>query len=522
MTEPADNVRKPYFWEPLFTWKVLRRCVIVLACMVTLIALFYAVEDWRGKRAWNQVRAEWEPKGEKFGTLAYVPEKVSDAQNAVMIPMFTQLFEYTINPTNGSKQLKGDPNPDEFKSFQKNAWGSSLYGQWRLSQKAVLTELQDYYRGTNDYGKHEFPIADKPQKPGEDILLALSRSDAAVNTLKESFKTRPYAQFPVEYQDGLGCLLPHLAKLKGIAQFLRPRSLAELSLNQNEKAFDDIMLSLHLVDSLRTEPILISQLVRIAMLELSIQPIWEGMANHQWNDEQLVSMYDQFAKMNFLSSYKLAMRGERTFCTEYAFDSLIQHGVEPDMWGMGKKEETSFIDQIVPKLVSSMPSGWFRQNEALAVQCLIKMGNVVDAEHHAIDFDSMTKLDKEIIAISTRRTPYTFLCGMLLPAVSKAFLRFSQGQVTADLARVACNLERYRLANGKYPESLDALVPKYMTKVPDDLMSGKPLHYKTKEDGTFELYSVGADRVDNGGKVGMTGKKDPRWDPNSGDWVWRY
>jgi len=522
MTEPTASVRKPFFWEVLFTWKRLRRCVIVLACGATFIALFYAVENWRGKRAWNQVRAEWEPKGEKFGIQAYLPTKVPDDQNAVMIPTFTRLFEFTINPTNGSKQLKGDPNPEEFNSFKhtESKQNKMRGGQWRLGEKAVLEDLQEYYRQTNHHGKYDFPISDKPQKPGEDILLALSRSDAAVNTLKESFKTRPYAQFPVPYQDGLACVLPHLGKIKGIAQLLRPRSLAELSLNQNEKAFDDIMLSFHLVDSLRTEPILISQLVRISMLELSIQPIWEGLANHQWNDEQLVSMDGQFAKIDFLSSYKLALSGERTFCTEYAIDSIIQHGIQSNQFG-GVGDET-MRDQLLPKIICLTPSGWLRQNEAIIVQYLIKMGNVMDAEHHAIDFDSMAKLDKEISAISARITPYRIFLGMLLPSVNKAFLRFSQAQVTVDLARVACNLERYRLANGKYPESLDGLVPKFMAKVPNDLMSGKPLHYKTKEDGTFELYSVGADRVDNGGKVGMTGKKDPRWDPNSGDWVWRY
>ena len=47
-----------------------------------------------------------------------------------------------------------------------------------------------------------------------------------------------------------------------------------------------------------------------------------------------------------------------------------------------------------------------------------------------------------------------------------------------DLARVAIALERYRLAHGAYPESLDVLAPQFIAQLPHDIINGQPLHYR--------------------------------------------
>ena len=82
-----------------------------------------------------------------------------------------------------------------------------------------------------------------------------------------------------------------------------------------------------------------------------------------------------------------------------------------------------------------------------------------------------------------------------------------------DLARVAIALERYRLAHGEYPESLDALAPQFIAKLPHDIINGQPLHYRRTADGQFVLYSVGWNETDDGGEVGF--KKDGSVDINT-------
>src|ERR1035438_8875310 len=63
-------------WIPpvrrLYSW-LLRRRFLVLGCLVTLIALFYAVEDWRGRRAWQDFKRAGEAQGERFELASFIP-----------------------------------------------------------------------------------------------------------------------------------------------------------------------------------------------------------------------------------------------------------------------------------------------------------------------------------------------------------------------------------------------------------------------------------------------------------------
>src|ERR1035441_4673601 len=93
---------------------------------------------------------------------------------------------------------------------------------------------------------------------------------------------------------------------------------------------------------------------------------------------------------------------------------------------------------------------------------------------------------------------------MMFPALNAAVKKFAFAQASVDLARVACALERYRLANGKYPEMLDALAPQFIETLPHDIINGQPLHYRRTEAGQFILYSVGWNEKDDGGQIAFT------------------
>jgi hypothetical protein len=65
-------------------------------------------------------------------------------------------------------------------------------------------------------------------------------------------------------------------------------------------------------------------------------------------------------------------------------------------------------------------------------------------------------------------------------------------------ARTALAVERYRLAEGRLPQSLDELATRFIDSIPPDPFTGKPLLYKPLE-GAFSVYSVGQDETDDGG-----------------------
>ena len=65
-------------------WRIPRRILITLAILATLIAIFYAEEDWRGKRAWEKCKRELEAKGVVLDWEKFIPPPVPDDQNFFM------------------------------------------------------------------------------------------------------------------------------------------------------------------------------------------------------------------------------------------------------------------------------------------------------------------------------------------------------------------------------------------------------------------------------------------------------
>ena len=115
--------------------------------------------------------------------------------------------------------------------------------------------------------------------------------------------------------------------------------------------------------------------------------------------------------------------------------------------------------------------------------------------------------------------PFTFFAAIGVPQFSKALQTTAYIQTSANQMQIACALERYRLALGEYPETLDALMPRFIEKLPHDIIGGKPLHYQRAAAGQFILYSVGWNETADGGVTVLKDDGSPDWE--KGDWVWK-
>jgi hypothetical protein len=76
--------------------------------------------------------------------------------------------------------------------------------------------------------------------------------------------------------------------------------------------------------------------------------------------------------------------------------------------------------------------------------------------------------------------------------------------------RIGLLLERHQAQHGSLPESLDAIAPGLGGSVPVDPFTGDSCRYVV-QDGTFRLYSVGSNVIDDGGHFSY----------RDGDIVWR-
>jgi hypothetical protein len=307
----------------------------------------------------------------------------------------------------------------------------------------------------------------------------------------------------------------HLSGLKFCSAVLQLRAVAELQNGQSDKALADVKLMLHLIDSVRTEPFLISHLVRIAMLNITLQPVWEGLEDHKWSDSQLAELNQELAKLDFLADYEFSMRGERVL--SMANIEYLRKTRNLNMISDGNNS----TPEVAKAAFHLVPNSVFYGNELAVARAHQEwLLPIADVERHSVSPEmtrlASTNFDREFAHWS----PNTLLARMMLPALQSSVKKYAYAQSWVDMARVACALERYRLAQGVYPETLDALSHRFIQVVPHDVIGGQPLNYHRTDNGKFTLYSVGWNGTDDGGKVFVLEYSNNYVDYDKGDWVW--
>jgi tetratricopeptide (TPR) repeat protein len=513
------------FVRCLSSWRNFKRLLLGLTWLAGLIVMFYAEEDLRGRIAWGHFKTQWEAKGETFDLAAFIPPPVPDEGNFAMTPLVATSYGQILD-RNGHRI--SPPNTNVVNQIQMPVAGrdggpTDGIGNWQKAIRSDLEPWQRYYRKLS-LTTNLFPVPQQPQTPAADVLLALSKYDSTIEELRAA-AALPASRFPLNYdcEEPYSILLPHLAPMKGCAIVLRLRALAELEAGQSDRALADISLALRLSEKIRSEPFLISQLVRIAMLQITTQAVWEGLAKQRWTDAQLSELDQQLAALDSVADYQRAMRAENALQVA-STDFLRQHPNQlcnMDFIGEG---ESVHLPEIPGQMI---PSGWFYQNQLRSSKFILdKFLPIGDVRKQTISPSLAKEANQSLCAM--RLSPYSILCKMFLPELVSSPRKFALGQATVNLARTACALERYRLAHGTYPQTLDALAPRFVGTVPDDPIGCQPLHYRPTNDRRFVLYSVGWNERDEGGTVSLANPGTMDWDKRGpvnsedGDWVWQY
>jgi hypothetical protein len=524
MDNPTSSPGSPRFptFRRLVRWcfsrRTLGRLLVGLAALATLIALVGAEENWRGKRAWERYKHELEAQGEKLDWKDYVPPPVPDAQNFAMTPLLAPILDFNPRPRLEGQSLWRDTNGyNRISSLQEELGtlehATADHNQPQTAQR--MTDLPGWAAALS--GKtNQAPAAAAPSltraEAAAEVLRGLEKYNPIVDELR-SASQRPYARFNIRYAEDFApaILLPHLAFLKQATVLFQVRASAELALGRTDQAWSDTRMALYLADTLKDEPFVISKLVQVALVQIALKPIWEGLAEHKWSDAQLVEIEQRLGKINLLAD--AAMRGERALSLR-AMEQLRDQGII----------DANDLAKRLPGVFSFLLSGFFYQNEL----CITRMYQqffvpVADAANQRIYPSRASANDVAMTnAVAGGFRPYNLFARMLLPAITQAGTKFAFGQTRVNEAIVACALERYRLAQGQLPESLEALSPRFLQKMPHDVITGVPLIYRRTPDGRFILYSVGWNEKDDGGTVLLTQAKQPSSDLTQGDWVWQY
>jgi hypothetical protein len=277
---------------------------------------------------------------------------------------------------------------------------------------------------------------------------------------------------------------------RSIIRLLRMRSLLYDTDGQADEALATARRILVAGRSIGDEPSLQAHLVRLTAQLAAAHVVERALAQGLPSAEALARTQGLVAEVAAEPLMLYAFRGERA--CQHQFAEAVEAG-ELAMDGSparGWRERVDYM-YIAPMARRYHATLLRALNEAVAIARR-------EAEEQG---DLMQRLAADLRERGRQSEGHgEALTGALLRSLENFAASFRRDRAHLRNALVGLALERYRLAQGRWPDHLRELAPDYLPAVPIDPFDGRELRYKRLPDGVL-IYSVGPDKQDNDGAL---------------------
>jgi hypothetical protein len=218
--------------------------------------------------------------------------------------------------------------------------------------------------------------------------------------------------------------------------------------------------------------------------------------------------------VDLLAAFQVSMRAERAWHCDW--NRYVKETSRVDWASLFGNNELGATFNILATFMRFAPSGWVYQNQLNYCHLFDRISlRTVDVPARRVYPEVAAAVNAEP-GLRVGFHPFNLLGRLLFPATGSAARKFAHTQTQLNEAVVACALERHRLIHGSYPETVQALVPRFLEKIPQDLFSGQPLQYRHTAQGQYLLSSA-----DWSEKAEVGGQRTPWVDSLViGDWDW--
>ena len=372
------------------------------------------------------------------------------------------------------------------------------------------------------------PITNQVQ--ARNYLAWSDKFEPDFNLIREALK-RPYARMDGDYTHPFEMPIPNFMTVRTVAQTLAQRAHCYYLLNQPEQALKELTLMHGICRLLESPPTgkpmtLVSAMINVAVMGLYAEIVVEGFQKKIWKASQLAILQEQLKGVNLAVFMVGAFRSERAAeCHDFEtmprarISGFFAHGRYPGD-NLTFRIFLSRLKDLFSLDPENGPNGWIYQNMVAIAKSDQKVIDCIDLTNNLVMPQKIDSAQRELDMLEKHPGPYTYLAAIAVPDYAKAWQTAVYNQTMLNEAQIVCALERYHLAHGKDPETLDALVPQFIEKLPHDIIGGRPLHYHRTAGGKFLLYSIGWNQVDDGGHESPK-NQDNEVDYTKGDWVWK-
>jgi hypothetical protein len=263
----------------------------------------------------------------------------------------------------------------------------------------------------------------------------LKKNEEAIEMATRASR-RPRCRFERDYTRGYMLLLPEAPKIVPLSRTLEYHARRQAQLGDPKAARESVRVLFALADSLRDEPVLVCQLIRMFVFNRGLETLSACVTSASTADD-LEGWRALMPTESFLEgTIARALGGEAALAT-----ALVSSG-------MGREA-----------LVGS--GGSWRCNPVL--QPLLRWDGGHFLEQMARVIISSRKpypqAAAETFGAGYRPHWSSLLCGPLMPAMGKVFERVGGLQAHAAVVRAGLGVELERVRTGRYPAHLEVLDP---------------------------------------------------------------
>ena len=325
--------------------------------------------------------------------------------------------------------------------------------------------------------------------PGEEWAeLEMSRAflkdlDKEIQLIRDAADVGGMARYPIDFTRGYNAALTDQQQLRTLAILSSLSGHVHAHDGETLDVLKDLKSIFATSDSIRGEPTLVSQLIRISTHAIGCELTADLLPYCKWSDVDLQELQNATGRADFRSERRTAFHGELALC-------LSEIDGYPYPQSLFRGANKSEVIRLMAESTEGLEISWY---EALKWQ---------------------QKVDTELKAISAGLFSPIMYKGLIrnVHAIHRCINAGIKAEARQNCCIAAIAVQRYRLKHGTLPKTLTDLQDFVPNEDPSkssrlvDPFDGQPLRFKARGNGVL-IYSIGDNRVDDNGEVEKKGQQ---------------
>lgn len=430
----------------------------------------------------------------------------------------------TWQPDRFFQRLGIPPLPDEGKYFQP--LGDWLRAQPNAPPDAETVDEMHSTTSHRPWKRDEYPMIAQWLRANESSLRAASAAS-------ERLRYFSPLVVPDDKPDGglADVLLPGVQVTRELSATLIARAMLELGEGSKLDAWRDLLAAHRLARLVAQGPMFIEYLVGVQMESRAIQGELRFLSETQPSAKLLVLYRKNLERLPPRSLVVTTLdAGERAMLLD-SVHRIARGKMAAQEFALLQRQLASFAgvpnnilagvqnDPLAQKLAEGVIVQSLDWNEVLKSgnKSYDRMCEVARKSNYRERIDGLRQLERDANEqAEKRRSPTKLLAllgdrpalaqamtditmSLLLPVAKQAISVEGRALQRMRHLELALSLAAWHSKYDAYPDSLDALVPKYLAEVPHDLFADRPLRYERTAKG-YRFYSIGPNEQDDGGR----------------------